>query len=62
MRVEANATHLVHTVLASQDGAVMDRLALTKPATWHFAPRLLPGDAAGSVRVPSSSGGGVATA
>lgn len=39
MRVEANATHMVHSVLSSYDGSLMDRFTLTKPPGWRFRPR-----------------------
>lgn len=39
MRVEANATHMVHSVLSSYDGSLMDRFTLTKPPGWRFHPR-----------------------
>lgn len=39
MRATANATHLAHTVVSSQDGGVMDELVLTKPPGWRFQPR-----------------------
>jgi hypothetical protein len=35
MVVEANATHLAHTVLSSFDGSLLDQVTLTKPAGWR---------------------------
>ncbi|PRW45579.1 Metallo-dependent phosphatase [Chlorella sorokiniana] len=39
MRVEANGTHMVHQVLSSYDGALLDEFTLTKPLGWRFQPR-----------------------
>lgn len=38
MVVEANATHLAHTVLSSFDGSLLDQVTLTKPAGWRVKP------------------------
>ncbi|KAI7845277.1 hypothetical protein COHA_001120 [Chlorella ohadii] len=39
MRVEANATHMVHQVTSSYDGSLLDEFTLTKPPGWRFQPR-----------------------
>lgn len=45
--VEANATHMVHSVLSSFDGSTIDAFTLTKPAGWRYQPRSLEGDVPG---------------
>ena len=46
VRVTANATHLTHAAVASDDGSLMDEFTLTKPPGWRPAERSSAGTAA----------------
>lgn len=57
MRVEANATHMVHQVLSSYDGSLLDEFTLTKPPGWRFQPRPAALGSKGASDGSSSGGG-----
>ena len=57
MRVEANATHMVHQVRSSYDGSLMDEFVLTKPPGWRFQPRPASLDSGDEAADGSSSSG-----